>query len=136
MENMPKIKLGPRSGARPSAPYAPLGCSNSDSETPRTDGWVQSAMDDPYGPYVYADRCRQLERELAIALSGLRYVAESHGLCLDMKLHSRKVLDRISGHLASKSGQTASREGLNPGADRTRHLVPGTVEPIVGHLDS
>jgi len=110
-----------KSDASSCGSYPAPGCSNSESETPRTDGWVQSAMDDPYGPYVYADRCRQLERELAIALSGLRYVAESHGLCLDMKLHSRKVLDRLSGHLASKSGQTASREGLNPSFQGTPH---------------
>ena len=28
-------------------------------------------MDDPYGPYVYADRCRQLERERNILFAAI-----------------------------------------------------------------
>ena len=42
------------------------------SDTPRTDGFVQSANSDPCGPYVYADRCRTIERELTAARNVVR----------------------------------------------------------------
>ena len=111
------------------ASSAPV-CSKSESDTPRTDAAEvdQSEFADwGIGPsgFVTVEFAQILERELSIAVAALKTIAESN---YSISATEPTAFANVMGaKMALHRIHT-----LNPGADRTRHLVPGTVEPVVG----